>query len=91
LRVGGNPLPAQATWPKLTLHVDAAEISADLRRPVLPRILLLDAEASSGFVREWTPNVMPPARHRAYAFQWFMFALVALMTFVIVHLRKVEK
>jgi surfeit locus 1 family protein len=90
LRVGGNALTAQNTWPKLTLRVDAAEIAADLGKSLLPRILLLDAKADSGFVREWTPNVMPPLRHRAYALQWFTFALVALVVFVVVHWRKQE-
>jgi cytochrome oxidase assembly protein ShyY1 len=91
LRVGGNALTAQDTWPKLTLHVDAAEISADLGKAVLPRMLLLDADSGSGFVREWTPNVMPPVRHRAYALQWFTFALAALAIFLILHWRKVQK
>ena len=90
LRVGGNALTAQNTWPKLTLRIDAAEIAADLGKPLLPRMLLLDAGANSGFVREWTPNVMPPVRHRAYAFQWFTFALVALLVFVAVHWRRQE-
>jgi len=88
LRVGGNALLAQSVWPKLTLRLDAAEIAADLGKPLLPRMLLLDADTNSGFVREWTPNVMPPLRHRAYAFQWFTFAFVALVVFVVVHWRK---
>jgi cytochrome oxidase assembly protein ShyY1 len=91
LRVGGNALTTQSTWPKLTLHVDPAEISGDLGKPLLPRMLLLDADAASGFVRDWTPNVMPPARHRAYAFQWFTFALAALVIFVVLHWRRVER
>ena len=91
LRVGGNPLTTQSTWPKLTLRLDATEIAADLGKPLLPRLLLLDADAGSGFVREWTPNVLPPVRHRAYAFQWFTFALVALVVFVAVHWHKVKK
>lgn len=91
LRVGGDALKTQNTWPKLTLRIDPAEISADLGKPLLPRMLLLDAAANSGFVREWTPNVMPPVRHRTYAFQWFTFALVAVAVFVAVHWRAVEK
>ena len=90
LRVGGNALATQSAWPKLTLRIDAAEIADDLRQPLLPRMLLLDADANSSFVREWTPNVMPPLRHRAYALQWFTFALVALVVFVAVHWRKQE-
>jgi len=41
-------------------------------------------------VRAWTPNVMPPPRHRAYAVQWFAFAIVALAIFVGQHWRKVD-
>ncbi|HZP66799.1 MAG TPA: SURF1 family protein [Rudaea sp.] len=90
LAVGGDALKTQAAWPKLTLRLDAAAVAADLGKPVLPRILLLDPTPDSGFVREWTPNVMPPARHRAYAFQWFTFAVAALAIFVAIHWRKVE-
>jgi len=90
LRVGGNRLSAQAQWPKLTLAIDRDEIAADLARPLLPRVLLLDADPASGFTREWTPALLPPARHRAYAFQWFAFALAALTLFVVLHWKKVE-
>jgi surfeit locus 1 family protein len=91
LRVGGNALPVQTAWPKLTLYLDPAPIAADLGRLLLPRMLLLDPAPDSGFVREWTPNVTPPARHRAYAFQWFAFAVAALVIFVALHWRQVEE
>jgi surfeit locus 1 family protein len=90
LRVGGDALPAQTTWPKLTLYLDAGPLAADLRKPLLPRMLLLDPAPDSGFVRAWTPNVMPPARHRAYAFQWFAFVAAALVIFIVRHWRKVD-
>lgn len=90
LRIGGDALPAQTTWPKLTLYLDPLPLAADLGKPLLPRLLLLDAEPGSGFVRVWSPNVMPPARHRAYAFQWFAFVVVALAIFIGKHWRKVD-
>jgi surfeit locus 1 family protein len=91
LRVGGDALAGQKAWPKLTLAIDRDEIAADLGRPLLPRVLLLDPDPASGFVRSWTPNLMPPARHRAYAFQWFAFAVAALALFVWWHWKKVER
>ena len=45
-------------------------------------MLLLDPDAASGFARTWTPAVMPPARHQAYALQWFAFALAALIMII---------
>jgi cytochrome oxidase assembly protein ShyY1 len=91
LHVGGNALQRQTSWPKLTLTLEPAAVGADLGKPVLPRILLLDAAPDSGFVREWTPNVIPPSRHIAYAVQWFGFALAALAAFIVIHWRKTEE
>lgn len=88
LRVGGNRLQTQAQWPKLTLAIEHDEIAADLGAPLLPRVLLLDPDPASGFTREWTPELMPPARHLAYAFQWFAFVVAALALFVALHWRK---
>lgn len=90
LHVGGDALPGQTAWPKLTLHLDAAPLAADLGAPLLPGMLLLDPETGSGFVRAWTPQVMPPERHRAYAFQWFALAAAAVAIFVVLHWRKQE-
>jgi surfeit locus 1 family protein len=91
LRVGGNVLSTQTAWPKLTLAVDHDEIAADLKHALLPRVLLLDADPASGFERSWIPAMMPPARHTAYAFQWFAFAVAALAIFVLLHWKKVDK
>lgn len=91
LRLGGNALPAQTTWPKLTLTLDAEAIAADLGAGLQPRMLLLDPEPASGFVRVWKPQVFPPERHIGYAFTWFCFAAVAIAMLVVTHWIKVEK
>lgn len=94
LRIGGNRLASQQ-WPKLTLAVDRDDIAADLQAPLLPRVLLLDpepaGEAPGAFERAWTPALMPPERHEAYAFQWFAFAVAALVLFALRHWEKVDK
>jgi cytochrome oxidase assembly protein ShyY1 len=90
LRLGGNALPRQASWPKTTIYVDLGEIAADLGRRLDPRVLLQvspDAE-HRGFVRNWTPEVFPPERHYGYAFTWFTFAAVVAATFAILHRRR---
>jgi surfeit locus 1 family protein len=95
LRLGGNALPQQPTWPKTSIYIDLAEISVDLGRPLDQRVLLLmpaSGDASGdAFVREWKPEVFPPERHLAYAFTWFLFAVVCAATFVILHWRKQEE
>lgn len=90
VRLGGNALPRQARWPKTTIYLDVAEVSADLGRALDPRVLLeTDSDdAAAGFVREWRPEVFPPARHYAYAFTWFAFCAVVAVTFVGLHWKK---
>lgn len=87
LRLGGNALPRSARWPKLTIYIDPAEIAQDAGRELDDRVLLLDADPSSGFVREWTPQIIPPERHRGYAFQWFGFAFASIVIFIVLHWR----
>lgn len=90
LRLGGNALPRQSRWPKSSIRIDTAEIAEDLGRAVDTRVLLLDADPSSGFVRAWTPQILPPERHRGYALQWFSFAVAAVVIFIVLHWRRVQ-
>lgn len=85
LKLGGNPLTREKTWPKLVTWIDPREIGVDLRREVYPHVLLLDPDPHSAYLRSWTANVMLPARHRAYALQWFTFALAAVVIFFVLH------
>jgi surfeit locus 1 family protein len=91
LRLAGNGYAAQNAWPRLTLYIDHDEIALDLGQPLYERQLLLDAVASEPeLVRDWTPTFMAPERHRAYAAQWFGFAIVALIIFIFRFYRKTE-
>lgn len=85
--MGGNALPQQKQWPKNSIFMDPTEVASDLGRPLYPRILALDADPASIYVREHTLDFssMPPARHRAYAFQWFTFALAAVVILLVLH------
>jgi cytochrome oxidase assembly protein ShyY1 len=53
-------------------------------------VLALDADPAAIYVRVHTLDLssMPPARHRAYAFQWFTFALAAVVMFLVLHRTK---
>ena len=88
LKLGGNALAKQSSWPKLTTYIDMDQIAGDLHATLYPRVLLLDPDPSEAYVRQWTPGFMPPARHRGYAFQWFSFAVAAVVIFVIMHRKK---
>jgi surfeit locus 1 family protein len=89
-QMGGDALARQTRWPKSSIFLDPAEIARDLGRPLYPRMLALDADPASIYVRVHTLDFssMPPARHRAYAFQWFTFALAAVVILLAVHRKR---
>lgn len=88
--MGGDALTQQAHWPKSSIFMDPAEIAKDLRQPLYPRWLALDAEAGSPYLRVHTPDfsAMPPSRHRAYAFQWFTFALAVVVILLVLNRKR---
>ncbi|QAU24904.1 SURF1 family protein [Dyella sp. M7H15-1] len=85
--MGGNALAQQAQWPKTSIYLDLGQVAADLHASLYPRVLALDADPVAIYVRVHTLDLssMPPARHRAYAFQWFTFAVVVAVMFVVLH------
>ena len=88
--MGGNALAQQTQWPKTSIYLDMNQVAADLHATLYPRVLALDADAAAIYVRVHTLDLssMPPARHRAYAFQWFTFALAAVVMFLVLHRTK---
>src|SRR6266513_790633 len=62
--------------------------AAALGAPLAARIVLLDPQARFGYVRDWQPPGMAPLRHRAYALQWWSFAVLALVVWAIMSTRR---
>lgn len=71
-----NACPA-ASFPAIVEYPSAAELRCLLGAAVRDGVLQLDPQAPGGFVRDWSEAGFPPARHYAYAAQWFGLALVA--------------
>jgi surfeit locus 1 family protein len=88
--MGGNALAQQTQWPKTSIYLDMGQVASDLHATLYPRVLVLDADPAAIYVRVHTLDLasMPPARHRAYAFQWFTFAVVAVVMFVALHRKR---
>ena len=90
MEMGGDALARQASYPKKTIFLDLRQVSGDLGRPLFPRLLALDPDPAAIYERKRTPDFssMPPARHRAYAFQWFTFAIAAVVIFLVLHRKR---
>tara|TARA_R110001592_G_scaffold324870_3_gene604612 strand:- start:2957 stop:3772 length:816 start_codon:yes stop_codon:yes gene_type:complete len=67
------------TWPQRIQSIDINKISMLLEQPLLPFIVYVDNDDPLGYIKEWVPIVMPPEKHRGYAFQWFTLALAWLI------------
>jgi surfeit locus 1 family protein len=85
----GHAAPDGA-WPKVTSFPTHDELASALGSKLERRILLLDAQVASGYVREWSPPGMPPSRHFSYAIQWWGFAAVLLVLYFGLNFRKVS-
>jgi surfeit locus 1 family protein len=80
--------PPRGAWPKVTAFPDMAELAGTLGAPLEPRILLLDAQAPLGYVRDWQPPGMSPLRHFSYAIQWWSFAALTIIVWAVMILRR---
>jgi surfeit locus 1 family protein len=86
----GRAAPSpQAPWPKVTAFPSMAQLSTALGVPLEPEIILLDPKEADGYVRDWHPPGMEPIRHWSYAVQWWSFAVVLLVLWAGLSLRKV--
>jgi surfeit locus 1 family protein len=81
IALGHVPPAAGAQWPKLTSFPTMADLSAALGQPLQSRQLLLDPGQPAGFVRDWHPAGLGPARHLSYAIQWWAFGALALVLY----------
>ena len=71
-------------WPYLTLE----QFSRWSGLEILPFAILQSPGDESGFVREWPRPVFSDSMHIGYAIQWFAFALITLLIWLRLSLRK---
>ena len=71
-------------WPFLTLEHYAAWSGLE----ILPFVILQEQDAASGFIRQWPEPRTSDAMHIGYAVQWFAFALIALLIWLFLSLRR---
>jgi surfeit locus 1 family protein len=88
IALGHVPPPVGAPWPKLTSFPTMADLSAALGQPLQARQLLLDPGQPAGFVRDWHPPGLGPARHLSYALQWWAFGVLALVLYAYMNWRR---
>jgi surfeit locus 1 family protein len=89
VRIGGAQAPGETGWPRVLNFPTAADLATVFGEPVETRILLLDASNPDGYERVWRPSLgFPPERHLGYAIQWFALALVLVVIFIALSLKR---
>lgn len=88
LQLGRHEFSAQ--WPQLITWIDIESLRVQYSNRLLPFVLWQAPEQPGHFVREWNPLWLPPEKSRAYALQWFLFAVLAIVLFIVLNLRKIE-
>ena len=69
-------------WPLRVQQIEIDKFSTLISRQLLPFVVYLDKTESVGYEKNWQPIVMPPEKHRAYAFQWFSLALAWILLMI---------
>lgn len=78
-------------WPKVIQQTDLKVMQQHYKQELLPFVVLLNAQETSIFVRNWQPVVMAPEKHMAYAVQWFLLAFAALAVFIFAQRNKFKR
>ena len=66
-------------WPLRVQQIELDKFSALLDKPLLPFVIYVNETDAIGFKKDWQAIVMPPEKHRGYAFQWFSLAIAWIM------------
>lgn len=88
--IGGSAASGNI-WPRVVQYVDPNQFTELLGLKLLPVVVLMEPGEAHGYVREWKTVSMPPEKHEAYAFQWFIMALVLCIIYIGVNLRRVKQ
>lgn len=85
----GNPI-AQLVWPIRLESFDPPAIAHALNHSIEPYMLWLTHGPTQGLIRDWRPVSAPPEKHIGYAVQWFTFAAVMIIIFMLLSLHKTK-
>ena len=72
-----------ADWPRRLLFPTRDTLASALELPLPDYQVLLNPDQPDGYRRNWQIEAMGPATHYGYALQWFSFAVLACIFYVV--------
>lgn len=76
--------PKARVWPNLTIE----RFTRSRGIAIEPFVVLQTSNAPDGLIRAWEPPPASGGKNQGYALQWFSFAALALVLYVVLNLRK---
>lgn len=77
-------------WPAMVRWLDIDALQQETGLLLQPFVLLQSAEEDSGFVRDWKFINAPPEKSLAYATQWFSFAAILLILYLVLNSKRIN-
>lgn len=77
-------------WPQVVPFIDVEAMQVSFSGDLLPLVLWLAPDQPGFYQRSWSPVWADPDKSRAYALQWFIFAVIAAGLYLFLNLRKLE-
>lgn len=68
--------------------LDLAIIGHFLHKTVYPFIIRQSEQTSGPYVRDWPIVAGSPTRHIGYAIQWFLFALIVIVLYIVLNVKR---
>lgn len=78
-------------WPALIPRIERDKLELWLGTDVYPNVLRMKEPLNNNLNTEWTPTVMPPEKHLAYAFQWFSMAIALLLLYIKINTKRKDE
>jgi surfeit locus 1 family protein len=76
--------PGQRVWP----HLDLARYREWSGLAIQPVVVLQTSDLEDGLMRAWPGPQSEAAKHSAYALQWYLFALISIILYVALNLKR---
>lgn len=80
----GRPRPPHP-WHTVWEYLDLKLYRRAAPFPIEPVVILLSPRSTGGYVRHWPPAGTKVAMYEGYAVQWFLFAFIVVVIFVVVN------
>lgn len=78
-------------WPQVIQQVDIARMNSQLGYTMAPLMVHLRADSPHGFTHNWKPVVDKPQKSVSYAIQWFSFATILVLLFIVLNTSRIKK